>query len=137
MQNTRTESILAASTQQIAEKVESLKNAVLTPEPVLLPSVTPIQEKIQRLTDQLPLQVDLAQTVQPEQLQSQVEAVTDQLKQVDYQQLISQASVAIAAAWHAVTTPFAIFGDQWLLNILFIFSTGFLSYSLIIKAPKQ
>jgi len=53
------------------------------------------------------------------------------------QQYSGQAAAAAAAAWSNIISPFAIFGDSWLLNILFLGSMGLLAYSLLILAPRQ
>jgi hypothetical protein len=46
-------------------------------------------------------------------------------------------AAAASAAWAAVLTPLRIFGDEWLLNLLFLGSAGLLTFALLIKAPKQ
>jgi hypothetical protein len=48
-----------------------------------------------------------------------------------------QVAAAAGAAWSNLISPFAVFGDSWLLNILFIGSISLLVYSLIILAPRQ
>jgi hypothetical protein len=53
------------------------------------------------------------------------------------QQYSSQAAAAAASAWSSLVSPFAIFGDSWLLNFLFIGSLGLLTYSLLILSPRQ
>jgi hypothetical protein len=53
------------------------------------------------------------------------------------QQYSGQAAAAASAAWSSIISPFAIFGDSWGLNLLFIGSLGLLTYSLLILAPRQ
>jgi hypothetical protein len=33
--------------------------------------------------------------------------------------------------------PFAIFGDRWLLNVLFVALFGILGFTMLVKAPRQ
>jgi hypothetical protein len=49
----------------------------------------------------------------------------------------AEAAAALGTAWHTVTSPFAVFGDAWLLNLLFFTSISLLVYNLLIAAPKQ
>lgn len=51
--------------------------------------------------------------------------------------VLQQAQQLVVGAWEGLTTPFAIFGDRWLLNVLFVFTVGLLSFSLVFQAPKQ
>jgi hypothetical protein len=44
---------------------------------------------------------------------------------------------AAGQLWHGLTSPLAVFGDAWLLNILFLLTGGLLLYSLVVAGPKQ
>jgi hypothetical protein len=35
-----------------------------------------------------------------------------------------------------VLSPFAFFGDAWLLNMLFLFNLATLAYGLVVAAPR-
>jgi hypothetical protein len=43
----------------------------------------------------------------------------------------------LGGAWASIVSPFAVFGDKWLLNFFFLFSLGMFSFALLFKAPKQ
>lgn len=50
---------------------------------------------------------------------------------------VQGAAMLLGQAWHNAVTPFAIFGDQWLLNVLFIFFLAITVYNLFVLSPKQ
>jgi hypothetical protein len=53
------------------------------------------------------------------------------------QQLGGQLGELLSGAWAAALSPFAIFGDAWLLNLLFLVSLSLLAYGLVVLAPRQ
>lgn len=59
---------------------------------------------------------------------------------LDQGSLLAAAQAVGSAAgqlWHGLTSPLAVFGDAWLLNILFLLTGGLLLYSLVVAGPKQ
>jgi len=53
------------------------------------------------------------------------------------QEVGDKSAAAVGAAWHSLISPFAVFGESWLLNVLFFGTLGLLAYSLLVLAPKQ
>ena len=49
----------------------------------------------------------------------------------------ARAQEAAAALWASAVAPFAVFGDDWVLNVLFFTTVGLLVFSLLLSAPKQ
>jgi hypothetical protein len=54
-----------------------------------------------------------------------------------YQPVAAQVRQSLLGLWSAAVSPFAVFGDDWLLNALFVLSVALLLYSLLLAAPRQ
>uniref|UniRef100_A0A7S0RCG9 Uncharacterized protein n=1 Tax=Chlamydomonas leiostraca TaxID=1034604 RepID=A0A7S0RCG9_9CHLO len=44
---------------------------------------------------------------------------------------------ALGGLWASLLSPFAVFGDKWLLNVFFLASLSLFTFALLFKAPKQ
>ncbi|KAF8057626.1 svkA [Scenedesmus sp. PABB004] len=70
-------------------------------------------------------------------------AAADALAQLDAadlaaaQDAVAQIGGAAAGALQAAVHPFALFGDEWGLNLAFVAVVGLLAYSLIVLAPRR
>ena len=43
----------------------------------------------------------------------------------------------IAKFFSTIMRPLAVFGDRWLLNLLFVALFGIIGYTMLVKAPRQ
>lgn len=60
-----------------------------------------------------------------------------QIQSEDVSGILLSMVAAVSAAIGSFIHMFAVFGDNWLLNILFLLSSGILFYTLVIAAPRQ
>lgn len=47
------------------------------------------------------------------------------------------ATSFVGGVWQGIWAPFAVFGDNWTLNVLFFATIGLMIYNLIALGPKQ